>query len=214
MITRARPASVFTGLVGRKTRLREVDAGDRRTLIGFDRDLLGDAHHRPHCRPHYLHWAAHRADGTGSCEDVQFAIETMRGGVLVGSMTVQADPASGRFSYGVGIGPRHRRCGYAADAITVLLAFMFHQHAYLACDVGIHGSNFASLTLHAGLGFRERERVLDAELCRGTFTFMVGMSVTADQFAGLPLTGHPGRGRHWRNPRGRHWSTPYTHPLL
>ncbi|ALG10143.1 GNAT family N-acetyltransferase [Kibdelosporangium phytohabitans] len=199
MITRARQAPLFTGLTGRKVRLREVGAADRRTLIGFDRDPGG--HPRA---AHYRHWAAHRTED--SHDDLQFAIETVRGGVLVGSMSVQADPAGARFGYGIGIGPRHRRCGYAADAITVLLAFMFRERAYLACDVGIHGSNFASLTLHAGLGFRERDRVLDPDLSRGSFTFMVEMSVTADTFTEPPLPGRPGRGRHWRPTRGRHWS--------
>lgn len=200
------------GLVGRKMRLREIRPADHSRLIGFDRDS-----ERGHSRRvgGYRHWAVHRAGVADSGDDFQFAIEALHGRMLVGSIcTLQADPPSGRFSYGIGIGMPHRRCGYASDAITILLAFMFEQCGYRRCDISIYGGNLASLTLHGGLGFREVGRLRDTELLRGGVKFLVLMSITAQEFA----EAHParigsrppvraGRGRHWRARRGRHWPT-------
>jgi RimJ/RimL family protein N-acetyltransferase len=173
-------------LTGRKVRLREIDAADRHTLIRFDREAA-----RIPRIGRYQHWAAHRID-----DDAQFAIETLHSRMLVGSMwTVQTDPHAGRFSYGVGIGPQHRRCGYATDAIVTLLAHVFGVRRYRTCEVGIHGRNVASQTLHGGLGFREESRQ------RG----IVRMSIAADRFAELHSTRvRPGGGRHWRPRRGQH----------
>jgi len=173
-------------LTGRKVRLREIDPADRHTLIRFDREAAGIPR-----IGRYQHWAAHRVD-----DDAQFAIETLHSRMLVGSMwTVQTDPHAGRFSYGIGIGPQHRRCGYASDAIVTLLAHMFGDRRYRTCEVGIHGRNIASRTLHGGLGFREESRQ------RG----IVRMSLAAHRFTELrPTLDDSRRGRHWRPTRGQH----------
>jgi len=218
MITHPHPSDVAavagpasTGhpvLIGRRTRLRGIEPGDRRTLAGFDRDLAG----REPRVGGYRHWAAHRG-GVEPGEDLQFAIVALGSGLLVGSVsTVRADERADRFSYGIGIGSRHRRCGYAADAITTLLAFMFGQRGYGACEVSVYGSNFASLTLHARLGFREEERLLDPELSHGELKHLVRLGITAAEFAerhpdpdARSRSSRSRRGRHWRNRRGRHW---------
>ncbi|MEC3974209.1 GNAT family N-acetyltransferase [Amycolatopsis sp. H20-H5] len=194
-------------------RLREIEPADRRTLTGFDRDSADGR--MPQVGGH-RHWAAHRSSAADAGDDdLRFAIETLHSGLLVGSMSAsRADPRPDRFSYSIGIGPRHRRCGYAEDAITVLLTHMFGQRHYRRCEVGIYGGNLASLTLHAGLGFREEVRLPDTELSHGEIKYLVRMGVTADEFAGLhpdsteprPF-GRPRRGRHWRTRRGQHWDT-------
>jgi RimJ/RimL family protein N-acetyltransferase len=210
----APPSVERPGPIGRKVRLREIRSVDRSTLIGFDRAAVRDHTSRV---GGYRHWAVHRAnaarEGEIPDEDFQFAIEALHGGMLVGSIcTLHAVPTSGRFSYGVGIGARYRRCGYAGDAVTTLLAFMFGQRGYHWCDVGIHSANVASLTLHSRLGFQEVDRVRDTELVRGGVASIVLMSITAAQFAALhpdrsaPRRARPARGRHWRSGRGRHWN--------
>lgn len=199
------------GPIGRKVRLREIRSVDRSTLVGFDRAAVRDR------VGGYRHWAVHRASAAGDenlqDDDHQFAIEALHGGMLVGSICIlHAVPASGRFSYGVGIGVRHRRCGYAGDAVATLLAFMFEQRGYHWCDVGIRSGNIASLTLHSRLGFQEIDRVRDTELVHGGVASLVLMSITAAQFAeahparsGTHHPSRPERGRHWRPGRGRHW---------
>jgi RimJ/RimL family protein N-acetyltransferase len=183
--------------VGRKVRLRGIEPADHRTLAGFDRGSaqIGG----------YRHRAAHRAR---TDDDLQLAIETLRGDMLVGSISVIQ--AGDRFSYGIGIGPPHRCCGYAADAVTALLAFMFGRRGYHKCEVSIYGGNFASLALHGSLGFREEGRRRDTELLRGEIKYPVLMGITACEFAArhpdfTVSRTHSRRGRHWRG-RGRHWA--------
>jgi len=191
---------------GRKVRLRGIEPADRRTLVGFDRDSMDG---RPPQVGGHRHWAAHRRSSAGADGDLQFAIETLHSRMLVGSISTScADPLAERFSYSIGIGPRHRRCGYAGDAITVLLSFMFGPAGYRTCDVSIYGGNLASLTLHAGLGFTEAGRVPDTEVSHGAVRNLVQMSVTADEFAALGPDRRAferARGRHWGPSRGRHW---------
>ncbi|RJQ73729.1 N-acetyltransferase [Pseudonocardiaceae bacterium YIM PH 21723] len=194
---------IRSGLAGAKVRLREIDSTDRHTLARFDRDSGSSV-------GGFQHWAAHRA-----CpgDAAQYVIETVHSRLVVGSMwVVQAGPRTGWFSYGIGIGSAHRRCGYASDAISVLLGHMFTDRGYRTCEVSVHGGNLASLTLHGALGFLERSRLRDTELRPGSVNYVVQLGIEAAQFTGLPVhrtalrpMAMAGRGRHWRRRRGRHW---------
>lgn len=194
--------------IGRQIRLRAVEASDDRRLVGFDRNSAA-LRTSPEIGGH-RHWALHRTAGTDP-NDTEFAIETLHGRMLVGSMSVQSDPVSDLFSYSIGIGPLHRRCGYASDAVTVLLTNMFGQ-GFRACEIAVHSGNLGSLTLHGVLGFHETARVPDTEVSRGAITYIVTMSMNALEFAlrnpdpardSAPTSF---RGRHWRTRRGRHWN--------
>jgi RimJ/RimL family protein N-acetyltransferase len=203
------------GWVGWKVRLRAVRATDHRTLVGFDR---GSARARDPQVGGYRHWATHRES---AADDLHLAIETLHSRTVVGSVWIRTDPSANQFSYGIGIGAQHRRCGYAADTVAVVLAFMFEQRGYRRCEVSINGSNFASLSLHGELGFHEVGRPRDTELLSGEIKYPVLMGITADQFAAHHPTFaatrgpvRPWRGRHWRTRRrGRHWGTEHLRRL-
>ncbi|HVV14624.1 GNAT family protein [Amycolatopsis sp.] len=202
MVTNAPRLVTSPAWVGQKVLLRDVRPADQRTLIGFDR---ADDRTEDRRVGGYRHWATHRAD---AADDFHFVIETLHSRTVVGSIWIQADAARGRFSYGIGIGAQHRRCGYAADAVAALLAYMFEQRGYRKCEVSIYGGNFASLALHGELGFAEEGRPRDTELLRGEIKYPVLMGITAERFAARHpvLAARPWRGRHWRMPRrGRHW---------
>lgn len=160
-------------------RLRGVEPADRCTLIGFDQE---SAQEGPPQFDGYRHWAAHRADHLDTGEDLQLAIETRSDRALVGSLST-SQPEPGTFSYGIGIGPQHRRRGYADDALNTLLGYMFGHRRFTKCEVGIYGSNTASLALHARLGFREEGRLRDPEFLCGGAQYLVLMGITAEEFA-------------------------------
>lgn len=80
---------------------------------------------------------------------------------------LDANPTAGRFSYGIAIGHRHQRSGYASEAIVILLSFMFGERRYHKCEVGIYASNEASIALHHKLGFVDEGRLRDHEYFAG-----------------------------------------------
>lgn len=196
-------------------RLREISHDDRHILRGFDRGLpLGG----PACVGGHRHWGDHRSRRPAGDGGSQFGIETVHGSRLVGSLsTVESDPLTGVFSYSIGIGRPHRRCGYASDAVIALLSHMFEQRGFRTCVISVYSGNLASLSLHGRLGFRTEGRMRDSQVQRGNIRFLVSMSITASDFAARFST-EPDpdmhRGRHWRTRRGRHWHVPHlNHPL-
>lgn len=171
---------------GTKVRLRGIEPGDWQAFMRFDEHSTHnvDMTYPSRSAEGYRHWAAHRARQTVPTDDFQLAIETLAEDVLVGSLsTTQTDQRAGRFSYGIGIGHEHQRRGYASDAISVLLTFMFGERRYHKCEVGIHAFNAASLALHHTLGFHEEGRLRDHEFLAGRHHDTVLMGVTADEFA-------------------------------
>ncbi|MEV4648244.1 GNAT family N-acetyltransferase [Saccharopolyspora sp. NPDC049426] len=174
------PAPITTSSwVGRQVLLRRVAAADRRILAGFDQDPT----RAPYVQTDgYRHWAAHRAYHPDSPDDFQLAIETRRDQVLVGSMCTSQADEPGVFSYGVGIGPMHRRHGYADDAIITLLAVMFGRRRFRKCQVGIYQENVASLALHSKLGFREEGRTSEPDSLSDGMLHLVIMGLTAEAF--------------------------------
>lgn len=178
------PCSTMTSTwSGLKVRLRGIEAEDWRSFMHFD-EHSPNVLHAPRSAEGYRHWAAHRAAQATPTDEFQLAVETRAEGVLVGSIsTAQADPRAGRFNYGIGIGQEHQRNGYASEAISILLRFMFDERRYHKCEVGIYGFNQASLALHHKLGFQPEGRLRDHDFFAGHHHDLVLMGVTAAEFA-------------------------------
>lgn len=70
----------------------------------------------------------------------------------------EADPAAGRFGYGIAIGRPYQRRGYASEAVVILLRYLFGERRYHKCEVGIYAYNEPSVALHRRLGFVEEGR--------------------------------------------------------
>ncbi|WP_312874284.1 GNAT family N-acetyltransferase [Actinomadura litoris] len=173
---------------GRRVRLRGIEPDDWQAFKEFDAHSAdmrsGDMLHPPRSDEGYRRWALDEATRPPDGDEFRLAIATARDGVLVGTVnTVDADPRAGRFGYGVAIGHRHQRRGYAREAIGLLLAFMFGERRYHKCEVGIYAFNEPSLRLHRSLGFTEEGRLRDHEYLAGAHHDLVLLGLTADEFA-------------------------------
>jgi RimJ/RimL family protein N-acetyltransferase len=96
------------------------------------------------------------------CQDANgviiFAIENPEG-VDVGGLSYHSrDRKNGTFSFGVVVGRAHRRQGYAADAVRMLLRYGFWERRYQKCNSACVHTNQASIRLHKTLGFVEEGR--------------------------------------------------------
>lgn len=173
---------------GRRVRLRGIEPDDWQAFMRFDgyaeHQRSADAVYPPRSAEGYRAWASERAVDKPAGDCFQLAIETLDGSELVGSLsTNDADPRTGRFGYGIGIGADHQRRGYAADAVVLLLRFMFGERRYHKCEAGIYAYNEASLALHRALGFVEEGRLRDHEFFAGRHHDLVVMGMTAHEFA-------------------------------
>ncbi|MFC8665436.1 GNAT family N-acetyltransferase [Streptomyces sp. NPDC057199] len=114
------------------------------------------------------------------------AFEALDTGEMVGAVSSnQADPQAGRFEYGVTVGAGHRRKRYAAEAVVMLLRFMFAERRYHKCEARVFAHNQGSLALHHRLGFVEEGRLRDHVFLAGRHHDLVLLGILADEFARL-----------------------------
>lgn len=106
--------------------------------------------------------------------------------LMVGGINVhEADQANGTFAYGVGVGPEHKGNGYAAEAVLLVMRFMFDERRFQKCEARVYDYNSASVSLHRNLGFVEEGRLRRHLFAAGEYhdEFMFGM--TAEEFRQL-----------------------------
>ncbi|MER6445362.1 GNAT family N-acetyltransferase [Streptomyces venezuelae] len=177
---------------GKRVRLRGIEADDWTAFMRFaeDEERLGDLLHPPRSAEGFRAWAKEQATAEPDGDCFRLAIEAVDTGETVGSVgSHHADPHAGWFEYGVTIGADHRRNGYAAEAVVMLLRFMFAERRYHKCAARIFAHNEASLTLHRRLGFVEEGRLRDQMFFAGRHHDLVMMGMLAHEFARL----HPAR---------------------
>jgi RimJ/RimL family protein N-acetyltransferase len=101
------------------------------------------------------------------------------------SARTRLTPRAGWFEYGITIGTDHRRKGYAAEAVVMLLRFMFAERRYHKCQARIFAHNETSLALQRRLGFNEEGRLRDQAFFAGRHHDVVMMGLLADEFCQL-----------------------------
>ncbi|MFE4328772.1 GNAT family N-acetyltransferase [Streptomyces sp. NPDC056831] len=178
-------ASFWTG---QRIRLRGIEPDDWTSFMRFamDEERLGDLLHPPRSAENFRIWAKEQSTAKSEGDCFGLAIEAIETGEVVGAVgSHQADPRAGWFEYGVTMGAEHRRKGYAAESVVMLLRFMFAERRYHKCEARIFAHNEASLALHRRLGFVEEGRLRDHVFFAGRHHDLVVMGMVADEFAQL-----------------------------
>jgi RimJ/RimL family protein N-acetyltransferase len=181
---------------GKRIRLRGIEPDDWTAFMRFavDEERMGDLLNPPRSAESFRVWAKEQAAAEPGGDCFRLAIEAADTGKVVGAVgSHQADPRAGCFEYGVTIGTEHRRKGYAAEAVVMLLRFMFAERRYHKCEARILAHNEASLTLHNRLGFLEEGRLRDRAFLAGRHHDLVMMGMLADEFARLHSMNEPER---------------------
>ncbi|MGC5398651.1 GNAT family N-acetyltransferase [Streptomyces sp. DT20] len=172
--------------VGTRIRLRGIEPDDWTGFMRFaeDEERLGDLLHPPRSAACVRDWAKEQAAAKSDGDCFQLAIESVDTGEMVGAIgSHHADPRAGWFEYGVTIGADHRGKGYAAEAVVMLLRFMFCERRFHKCVARIFAHNEASLALHQRLGFVEEGRLRDQVFFDGRHHDVVMMGILAAEFA-------------------------------
>jgi len=98
-------------------------------------------------------WVEREAREGRDGDNRRFIIESA-GGEPVGTIdTSHCNQQAGTFRYGIAIAPEHRRNGYAAEAIRLVLRFYFGELGYQKVNTSIWSFNEPSLRLHEALRF-------------------------------------------------------------
>ncbi|WP_371649361.1 MULTISPECIES: GNAT family N-acetyltransferase [unclassified Streptomyces] len=180
---------------GRRIRLRGIEPDDWAAFMRFavDEERMGDLLNPPRSAESFRHWANEQAAAKSDGDCFGLAIEALDTGEMVGAVgSHQADPRAGWFEYGVTVGADHRGKGYAAEAVVMLLRFMFAERRYHKCEARIFAHNEASLALHRRLGFVEEARLRDHVFLAGRHHDLVMMGMLAEEFAQLHSMSEPG----------------------
>lgn len=173
---------------GTRIRLRGIEADDWAAFMRFavDEERLGDAVRPPRSGEGHRAWAREQAAAEPDGDCFRLAVEALGTGEMVGAVSSNhADPQSGRFEYGVTVGADHRRKGYAAEAVVLLLRYMFAERRYHKCEARVFAYNQGSLALHQRLGFVEERRLRDHVFLAGRHHDLVLLGILADEFAQL-----------------------------
>ncbi|MFE4964457.1 GNAT family N-acetyltransferase [Streptomyces sp. NPDC056660] len=177
---------------GKRVRLRGIEPEDWTAFMRFavDEERLGDLLQPPRSAEGFRAWAKEQAAADSDGDRFGLAIEAVGGGEIVGAISShQADPRAGWFEYGITMGAEHRRKGFAAEAVVMLLRFMFGERRYHKCQARIFAHNEASLALHRRLGFVEEGRLRDHVFSAGRHQDLVVMGLLAVEFAQLHSMG-------------------------
>ena len=104
--------------------------------------------------------------------------DLMVGGINVG----QVDQTNGTFSYGVAIAPEHKGNGYAAEAVLLVVRFMFDERRFQKCEAQVYDYNSASISLHRKLGFTEEGRLRRHLFLAGEYHDELIFGMTVEEF--------------------------------
>jgi RimJ/RimL family protein N-acetyltransferase len=125
------------------------------------------------------------------CKDVDglilFAIEDLEGALVGGISLHSRDTKNGTFSFGISVNRKHKRRGYAEDAVRILLRYGFWERRYQKCNSACVHTNQASIRLHKKLGFVEEGRRRRQVFFNGQYYDDLLFGMTREEFD--PLDG-------------------------
>jgi RimJ/RimL family protein N-acetyltransferase len=126
--------------------------------------------------------SAERSHGPRTLE-FDLAIARREDDLAVGGINVnEADQTNGTFSYGVGVGREHKGNGYAAEAVLLVMRFMFDERRFQKCEARVYDYNSASISLHRKLGFVEEGRLRRHLFLAGEYRDELMFGMTAEEF--------------------------------
>ena len=182
--------------IGDKVQLRSREPGDADAIPQFEHSadersgwMIRPPQSRVATRKQFEESAEKRPE-PGSL-DSDLAIARRADDLMVGGINVgQVDQTNGTFSYGVGIAQEHKGNGYAAEAVLLVMRFMFDERRFQKCEAQVYDYNSASISLHRKLGFTEEGRHL---FLAGEYHDELLFGMTVEEFRQLYASGPSSR---------------------
>lgn len=119
----------------------------------------------------------------GDALQFRLAIARRKDDKIVGVVnTHTVDLVNGTFMYGVGIAPEHKGKGYAAEAVLLVMRYMFEERRFQKCEASVFAYNAPSLSLHRKLGFVEEGRLRRHGYVGGEYQDIVLFGMTIEEY--------------------------------
>ncbi|MEV7216805.1 GNAT family protein [Kitasatospora cineracea] len=170
---------------GERIRLRAVEPGDGPLLarLSEQEERLGDALDPPRSAEGWTALAREKAAADPTADTYQLVVESRADGAAVGAVCVhRADNRSGLFEYGITVGAEHRRRGYAAEAVRLVLRHQFEERRHHKATARVFAHNEPSLALQRRLGFVEEGRLGRHFFVAGEHRDVVLFAMFAEEF--------------------------------
>ncbi|MCD6059265.1 MAG: N-acetyltransferase [Thermomicrobiales bacterium] len=172
---------------GERVRLRAIEPSDWEAYFAWNQD---DEQARsvsnipfPQSAEAVRQWAQQEATRKPERDAFRFVIKNETGEVVGDLTTHNCDARVGSFSYGITIRREHRRNGYAAEAITLVLRYYFRELRYQKATVTVFSFNEVSARLHEKLGFQLEGRIRRTQFTNGALHDELIYGITAEEFA-------------------------------
>jgi RimJ/RimL family protein N-acetyltransferase len=172
---------------GERVRLRAIEPSDWEAYFAWNQD---DEQARsvsnipfPQSAEAVRQWAQQEAIRKPEGDAFRFVIENETGEVVGDLTTHHCDARVGSFSYGITIRREHRRNGYAAEAIALVLRYYFRELRYQKANVTVFSFNEVSARLHEKLGFQLEGRIRRTQFTDGALHDELIYGITAEEFA-------------------------------
>jgi len=172
---------------GTRVRLRAIEPTDWDVYFAWNQD---DEQTRsvssvpfPQSAEAVRQWAQQEATRKPDGDAFRFVIENETGEVVGDLTTHHCDPRAGAFSYGIVIRRAHRRCGYATEAIALVLRYYFRELRYQKATATVFSFNEVSARLHEKLGFQLEGRIRRTQFTDGALHDELIYGITAEEFA-------------------------------
>ncbi len=172
---------------GERVRLRAIEPSDWEAYFRWNQD---DEQARsvssipfPQSAEAVRQWAQQEATRKPEGDAFRFVIENETGEVVGDLTTHHCDARAGSFSYGITVRRQRRRCGYASEAITLVLRYYFRELRYQKATVTVFSFNEVSARLHEKLGFQLEGRMRRTRFTDGVLHDELIYGITAEEFA-------------------------------
>ena len=127
-------------------------------------------------------WAAAESKKKMERDSFRWVIEDSDGTPVGFIHTHNCQPRNGVFKYGLGVEASHRRKGFAAAAILLILRYYFQELRYQKVNVQMHSENTSSQALHERLGFVREGAVRRAIFTDGRFLDELFYGMTIEEW--------------------------------
>ena len=172
---------------GERVTLRAIELSDWEVVFGWNHD---DEMARrlywvpfPQSREAVRRWAEKMATREPDDDTFHFAIENHDSEVVGSISTHDCDRRNGTFAYGLNVRAAHRRKGYGAEAIEIVLRYYFLELRYQKVTVEVYGFNTPSIALHERLGFQREGCLRRTVYTDGRYHDTLMFGLTFEEFA-------------------------------